>query len=205
MYRDYEFKEDKDMHAHSYLIPVLNRMLSRKEDRMILDLGCGEGSLGRYLIEKGYDLYGVDPSEVGIRIAKKYYPERFYVIDSSMKTLPKELEGIKFNTIVSTEVIEHIYNPRDFISFCQRILLRSGGGELLLSTPYHGYIKNLLLALTGKLDQHFTALWDGGHIKFWSTKTLSILLGEFDFTLEEFKGAGRLPLVWKSMVVRAII
>ena len=77
------------------------------------------------------------------------------------------------------------------------------GGTIVLTTPYHGYLKNLALALSGKLDDHFTALWDGGHIKFWSRRTLIRLLQEFGFEVREFRGAGRVVWLWKSMVVRA--
>jgi 2-polyprenyl-6-hydroxyphenyl methylase/3-demethylubiquinone-9 3-methyltransferase len=49
-------------------------------------------------------------------------------------------------------------------------------GHFIVSTPYHGWLKNVVLALSGKMDNHFTALWDGGHIKFWSRETLSRLL-----------------------------
>lgn len=76
---------------------------------------------------------------------------------------------------------------------------------MIISTPYHGYVKNLVLAVTGKLDNHFSALWDGGHIKFWSKKTLYRLLQEQDFEIEFFLGVGRLPLLWKSMLVKAHI
>ncbi|MBB3777235.1 hypothetical protein FHS52_003232 [Erythromicrobium ramosum] len=37
-------------------------------------------------------------------------------------------------------------------------------------------MKNVILAASGKLDRHFTALWDGGRIKFFSVATLSVLL-----------------------------
>ena len=57
-----------------------------------------------------------------------------------------------------------------------------------------------MLALTGKLDAHFTALWDGGHIKFWIRSSLSQLLTEAGFEQLVFRGAGRLPWLWKSMV-----
>lgn len=59
--------------------------------------------------------------------------------------------------------------------------------------------------MTGKMDKHFTALWDGGHIKFWSKRTLTQLLEEFGFEIIEFKGSGRLPYLWKSMFIKARI
>jgi 2-polyprenyl-6-hydroxyphenyl methylase/3-demethylubiquinone-9 3-methyltransferase len=106
------------------------------------------------------------------------------------------------DAILSTEVIEHLYDPRGFLRTAHELL--KPGGTLVLSTPYHGYFKNLFLALTGKLDQHFTVLWDHGHIKFWSRKTLTQALEEAGFKEITFAGAGRLPWLWKSMVLRAV-
>jgi hypothetical protein len=83
--------------------------------------------------------------------------------------------------------------------------MKNGGGELIISCPYHGYLKNLVMALAGKFDNHFTVLWDGGHIKFWSKKTLTQLLEEFGFEVIDFKGAGRFPYLWKSMFIKARI
>ncbi len=77
------------------------------------------------------------------------------------------------------------------------------GGTAIVTTPYHGYLKNLVMALTGKLDAHFTALWDHGHIKFWSTKTLAQLLLEAGFVDIRFKRVGRIPALAKSMVAIA--
>jgi len=56
------------------------------------------------------------------------------------------------------------------------------------------------LAISGKMDQHFTALWDGGHVKFFSVASISKLLKEERFTNLHFKFAGRLPYLWKSML-----
>jgi 2-polyprenyl-3-methyl-5-hydroxy-6-metoxy-1,4-benzoquinol methylase len=119
--------------------------------------------------------------------------------------LPDELRDINFNTIISTEVIEHLYSPRDYFDFCKRVLQKSGGGELIVSTPYHGYVKNVVLSVTGQMDKHFTVLWDGGHIKFWSKKTLSNVLQERGFQNLKFVGCGRLPYLWKSMIMTARI
>ncbi|MBL4901134.1 MAG: methyltransferase domain-containing protein, partial [Desulfocapsa sp.] len=76
--------------------------------------------------------------------------------------------------VISSEVVEHIYDPRLYANNISKLLKPSG--ILLISTPYHGYLKNIALALAGAWDKHFTALWDGGHIKFWSYCTLKELL-----------------------------
>jgi 2-polyprenyl-6-hydroxyphenyl methylase/3-demethylubiquinone-9 3-methyltransferase len=78
-----------------------------------------------------------------------------------------------------------------------------GGGTAILSTPYHGYWKNLAMALTGKMDAHFTALWDHGHIKFWSVRTLTLLLEEAGFRDIHFERVGRIPPLAKAMIAVA--
>jgi 2-polyprenyl-6-hydroxyphenyl methylase/3-demethylubiquinone-9 3-methyltransferase len=77
------------------------------------------------------------------------------------------------------------------------------GGLAIVSTPYHGYWKNLALAAMGRMDSHFTALWDHGHIKFWSIKTLGALLREVGFVDLRFHRAGRVPALAKSMIAVA--
>jgi len=78
------------------------------------------------------------------------------------------------------------------------------GGLLIVTTPYWGYLKNVALALTNRMDASLTALWDGGHIKHWSRKTLSTLLTEQSFEVIGFSGAGRrVPYLWNSMVMVA--
>ena len=63
--------------------------------------------------------------------------------------------------------------------------------------------KNVGLALSGKLDGHFTALGDEGHIKFWSIPTLKQLLMEAGFGGISFQRIGRIPMFAKSMIALA--
>ena len=117
--------------------------------------------------------------------------------------LPPELRKIPFRTVISMEVIEHLHSPRTFAAFVRSILEANGGGRFILTTPYHGYLKNLSIALAGKADRHYSALWEGGHIKFWSRRTLAILLREAGFRNMAFTGAGRIPYLWRHMVFSA--
>ncbi|MBB2144086.1 methyltransferase domain-containing protein [Pedobacter sp. LMG 31464] len=204
-YKDYGYHSANATHAHQYIAQPIIKLLNKNTNQTILDLGCGNGALVKQLSEIGFNAYGTDASETGIKIASTFSKERFAVQDLSTDELPEKFANLNFDTIISTEVIEHLYDPRKFIQFCKKILVKNGGGELILSTPYHGYIKNLLLAITGKWDQHANPLWDGGHIKLWSKNTISQLLVEQDFKVTDFVGCGRIPYVWMSMVIKATI
>ena len=71
----------------------------------------------------------------------------------------------------------------------------------MVSTPYHGWLKNVAIAVFNKWDAHHTLFWDGGHIKFWSRATLSKLLEEVGFEVIGFHGCGRAPYLWESMII----
>lgn len=200
-YKDYSFTTSAPAHTFGYLLRPLLHMLDKNENKMILDVGCGNGFLANYLLKKGFEAYGTDASEQGIAIAKQENPDRFFLQDLSTGRLPSELQHMKFDTILSTEVIEHLYNPAAFIDFCKELLPKDG--ELIISTPYHGYWKNLLLVILNKWDSHHDATWHGGHIKFWSKRTLSNLLITKGFVIVDFKGCGRAPYFWKSMLLKA--
>jgi len=199
-YKDYNWSNDELTDAHNcFMLPIVNMLPT--DGSAILDVGCGNGAFANYLISKGYNVYGTDASVSGISIANKSNPGRFYVQDLAKDELPAELNDIKFKTIISTEVVEHLYDPRKYVQFCKSILEKSSGGNFIISTPYHGYLKNLILSVFNAWDKHHTPLWDGGHIKFWSYKTLNSLLNEAGFEFVLFRGCGRVPYVWKSMVV----
>jgi 2-polyprenyl-3-methyl-5-hydroxy-6-metoxy-1,4-benzoquinol methylase len=187
-------------HAARYLLPVLRRAVSPcPANAAVLDLGCGNGALTSVLLARpGWRVTGVDTSPSGIRIAQAAHRNIEFVLADAAGPLDGFEPGA-FDLVVSIEVIEHVPEPRQLARNAHRLL--RPGGLAVFTTPYHGYLKNLALATAGRMDAHFTALWDGGHIKFWSRKTLAGLLAEAGFSDLRFHGAGRLPHLWKSMVV----
>jgi 2-polyprenyl-6-hydroxyphenyl methylase/3-demethylubiquinone-9 3-methyltransferase len=199
----YEYREAAHEVSHSYLFPIVSDLLKDvPAGATVLDLGCGNGSFLSLFQDRGWQLYGSDFSPTGVAIARANFPAiKFFLADASAPT-SEILDRVgQVDVILSTEVIEHLYDPRGFLRNARALL--KPGGTLILTTPYHGYLKNLMLAITGKLDSHFTVLWDHGHIKFWSKKTLTVVLREIGFNQLEFVGSGRLPFLWKSIVVRA--
>ncbi|HXG28761.1 MAG TPA: class I SAM-dependent methyltransferase [Nevskiales bacterium] len=189
--------------SHAYLLPGLKNILEGleipQEKRRLFDLGCGNGSVANELVRLGWEVAGVDPSEQGIAHANTHFPHITLRVGSAYDDLVAQYGT--FPVVVSLEVVEHLYAPRRYAKTLYSLL--DPGGVAIVSTPYHGYLKNLALAVTGRMDAHFTALWDHGHIKFWSIKTLRALLEEVGFRDIRFHRVGRIPPLAKSMIAVA--
>jgi 2-polyprenyl-3-methyl-5-hydroxy-6-metoxy-1,4-benzoquinol methylase len=200
-YKDFGFKDASASHMHQHFMEPLFKLCGSllKPGARVLDIGCGNGFTAGQFYSRGCTVVGIDLSNEGIQHARRaHHGVRFELMPADDRVL-QNLACEPFDLVVSTEVVEHLYAPRPYIAGCFAAL--KPGGRLVLSTPYHGYLKNLVLAVTGHFDIHADPLWDGGHIKLWSRKSLSALLAEAGFTCLQFQGTGRLPFLWMTMVM----
>lgn len=204
---EYSYCSSNSGHHHAYLLPPLLQLLGQvtlpsQQRPRVLDLGCGNGSLSHFLAQQGYEVVGVEESESGIKQARHNFSNCQF-IQASIYDLPYNDLKNSFDYVISCEVIEHLLYPRELVRAAKRCL--KFHGRLIMSTPYHSYLKNLIIALSGKMDGHFTTLWDGGHIKFFSVETMTTLLKTEEMNNIEFKFAGRMPYLWKSMLCSSSI
>ncbi len=193
------------VHSHGYYAPLLFSLLPQSSRSnglplKVLDIGSGNGSLTNLFAEKGFDVTGIEDSAMGVEQARQAFPNCQFLQYSVYSPPPSEFVEA-FDVVISSDVIEHLFAPRDLVVFARQCL--KPNGQFIITTPYHGYLKNLAMALTNRMDRHYTALWDGGHIKFFSVKTLSQLLQEAGFKNLQFKFAGGFPYLWKGMLVSA--
>jgi 2-polyprenyl-3-methyl-5-hydroxy-6-metoxy-1,4-benzoquinol methylase len=161
----------------------------------VLDAGCGNGVLARRLADAGFEVFGVDWDPKAVRLAAERVPEGNFSARKFGEAPPRT----DFDAVVSTEVIEHLFDPSELLQFAFRAL--RPGGAFIITTPYHGYLKNLAISLIDGWDKHFTSNMLAGHIKFFSRRTLTAALERNGFVVEGFKGAGRVPFLWKSMIL----
>jgi 2-polyprenyl-3-methyl-5-hydroxy-6-metoxy-1,4-benzoquinol methylase len=192
-------------HAHAYLMPAVLGVaarLSASGPLRIVDLGCGNGYAAAELAAMGHNVVGIDAAADGIRIARqRQSAARFECL--SIYDGPALRAAIEqpADLVISLEVIEHLYDPARLLEVAREVLRPAG--TLVLSTPYHGYLKNLALSLANAWDRHLHPLVRGGHVKFFSPATMTTLTTEAGFADVSIKGVGRVPLLWKSMVVVA--
>jgi 2-polyprenyl-6-hydroxyphenyl methylase/3-demethylubiquinone-9 3-methyltransferase len=185
--------------VHALILPTLLRWLKKTGARTVLDLGCGNGALTSVLAETGFDPVGADMSASGLALARQSYPNiPFHHMDVA-QPLTRELQG-SFDAVVAVEVVEHLLLPRQLFQRAREALHPEG--TVIVTTPFHGFLKNLALSLTNQWDQHWHPLRDYGHVKFFSRQTLTELFLEQGFKVSQFHRVGRIPALAKSMIAQ---
>ncbi|MDO8730287.1 MAG: class I SAM-dependent methyltransferase [Candidatus Omnitrophota bacterium] len=204
-YEDYNrFKETEDYDPEkegtfSRRLAWFCRNLSGGEK--VLDYGCGEGVVLNGLTARknlSGDSCGVDLSVDAVKKAQARFPSlTFHPLDES-GGIP--FPGNHFDAIVATEVIEHVFDTDQVFSEFRRVL--KPRGKLLLTCPYHGFLKDLTMLLTGKIEAHYRDPYSF-HIRHYSFGSLEGVLRKHGFTILQMGGVGRAPFLWKSLTACA--
>ena len=168
--------------------------------------------MAKRLKDSGFEVVGIDPSPEQLVHARASYPDvRFEA--GGVYDDPKALGLAGFDLIICEEVVEHLYYPRELPKFAKAVLNQNG--HLILTTPYYGYLRNLLLAIFNRWDHHLNPFWEHGHIKLFSKRNLYRLVEEGGFSVTKFLGAGHIPLfgtakisipyLWQNQVIVAAL
>ncbi|BAY91944.1 MULTISPECIES: class I SAM-dependent methyltransferase [unclassified Tolypothrix] len=117
-----------------FIVNILGRtyepLINKYAKGLLLDLGCGNVPLYAMYRDKIVDNVCVDWSN---SIHKNKYLD--YVFDLNDRLL---LESEQFDTILLTDVLEHIANPEFLINEITRLL--KPGGHLILTVPFFYWI-----------------------------------------------------------------
>jgi 2-polyprenyl-3-methyl-5-hydroxy-6-metoxy-1,4-benzoquinol methylase len=157
----------------------------------ILDGGCGLGFDVNYFHSRGHDIEGTDISDTAIDSAKNQYPEiNFFIHDFEKAKLQK-----KYDTICCFEVIEHIFDYKNFLKNIRDSLVNDG--LLIISTPnIFGLASYIRLLLRDGSVFGITAT-DDSHIRFFSVGTLEKTLVGVGFEIEKVQtfSSSNVPLL----------
>ena len=159
----------------------------------VLDLGCGAGEFSVALAVAGAQPVGVDVAAEALRRAAARMPGLDLRLWPAGEPLP--LEDGSVDTVWAGEVIEHVTDVAPWLSEVRRVLRPHG--TLLLTTPHHGPLTLLALALSPRrFDAHFEPRSD--HVRFFSPRTLRALLEDLGFDV------ARLRVRHATILVRAV-
>ena len=122
--------------------PYVDKFLNYLEGKKVLDIGCGVGNLTKYIMDKGFNVEGIDLSKGMLNIAKQKYSDiKFYEMNMKEITLRKEYDGIMLAYslfhLTKKEVIEVLPKYYDLLNSNGKILLilQYGQGERIVNEP----------------------------------------------------------------------
>jgi len=144
----------------------------------------------------GFEARGVDVSPDCIAQVHLNYPHVKAEVDSAYEDLSAKYG--RFPLVLSLDVIEHCFDPGAFARTFRNLI--EPGGIGFLSTPFHGYWKNLAMAVTGTMQEYYMSQVLGGHIKFFSEETFRHLLEGAGFKSIVLSRMGRIRPLAKSLV-----
>ena len=199
---EYVYDNAEATFTAAYLLPTVQRLLAKlvPPPTRIFELGCGNGAIARHLAGLGYDVSGVDPSLSGMRFGGQP-ATGVHLANGSIEDDLAARFGT-FRAVISLEVIEHCVSVRLYAERLYSLL--EPGGIAIISTPYHGYLKNLAVIASGKFDHHFDPLWEGGHLHFFSIPKLREMFDTAGFGGPvKFHRVGRIPPLAKSVIAVA--
>ena len=195
----YEYNDSRGSVHLPDLYPVLQNIIDRYHfsEKRAFDLGCGSGAIANLLHKQGFDVVGVDPSQSGISLATKNFPLLTFRIGSSDDDLSK-LYGT-YPIVYSMEVIAHVINPRLFAKRIYELLEERG--IAVVSAPFHGFWKNLIISILNKWDIHLNPLNPQRWINVFSERRFRQLWKEEGFQIIRIVHVGRCYPFSKSMIV----
>jgi SAM-dependent methyltransferase len=131
-----------------------------------LDIGCGPGFFLEAAQSKGYDVFGLDPSDYIVNVAREQFGNRIQkgLIESA--DYPAEY----FDLVVAFDTFEHVYHPIEWLSAVRRVLNK--GGLLAITTPNPS---SILAKISGGKWVSFKL---PEHVFYWAPETIRQVLAE---------------------------
>jgi ubiquinone/menaquinone biosynthesis C-methylase UbiE len=169
----------------------------------VLDVGCGEGWFAVELARAGATVIGIDVAEEPLRRARErgagLRPELdLRLVDADG---PWPLDDASVDAVWAGETIEHVADTGGWLAQARRVL--RPGGRLLLSTPAHGRLRVLALALSRRaFAAHFDPRAD--HLRFYTRSGLTELLDELGFQEVSVRVAGGPTGARRLLLARAV-
>lgn len=164
---------------------IISEISKYKKNGRILEIGCGKGDLIIKIKSKGFEVYGVEISQIASRELK----------DSNIPVKNAPIEEVDypadyFDYVIMYGVIEHVNNPYLVMKKINSWLRPSGG--VMIYTPnvnslFHKLAKYAYYLSLGKYIFPLKRMFVAMHTYYFNISTLSNLLTKTDYMVEYIK------------------
>jgi len=159
------------------------KLVGRGKD--VLDVGAGPGSISRVLTATfGCTVDAIEREKSAAEVCRNYVRE-VYEIDLALQDNFAELTGKKYDVIILSDVIEHLYDPWSVVRKLATVL--RDDGFFVVSIPHAGHNSIIASLILGDFKYGDLGLLDKTHIRFFGPKNLGALFLNMGFSLVAMK------------------
>jgi ubiquinone/menaquinone biosynthesis C-methylase UbiE len=152
----------------------------------VLEAGCGSASFTPLLAQiagESGSVIATDVADDQLEKNRREYPGIHF--EHADLQQPLRFESDYFDVVWCSEVLEHLYFPHIAVVEFLRVL--KPGGQLLVTVPFHGRLKNVIIAMA-KFDHHYDPYYS--HVRFFTRNTLRTVLSRSGFRDIEISTCG---------------
>lgn len=199
----YDLSEEKNLYLSkiNFKSPHSEAIKRVKDNSLILDIGCNDGSIANILIKKkNCKVIGVDKDKKNLN----YEITDFYSLNLD-KGLP-EIDYEKIDYILLLDVIEHINDPELFMKNLYDKISKNEKVEILISTGNVSFIIIRLMLLFGSFNYGKRGILDKTHTRLFTFNTFKNLILGSNFKIIDIVGIPcPFPIVLKSKLINKIL
>lgn len=160
---------------------LFDRFNMKKKDKL-LDIGCGRGDFLKGFKDLGLDVHGMDCEKSDspmLRDIKVRYA------DIETESFPFDAQ--MFDIVFSKSIIEHLFNPENFMKECHRVL--KPGGRIIIMTP--DWISQMKIFFN-----------DYTHRQPYTVTAVKDILDIFKFKDTSSELFYQLPILWRLPILK---
>lgn len=154
-------------------IERINRETGSRGKRL-LDFGCGTGGLLAEARRSGFEVFGVETSDVAVVYARSV---KGLPVHTSIEELERAEGGDPYDVLVARHTLEHVSNPKRTLEEF-RGLIRPGG-LLVIIVPHFNFVARRILP--NSMPRFSYGLIHKGHQYYFTRNTLSAYLKQAGF------------------------
>ncbi|NBQ54150.1 MAG: glycosyltransferase, partial [Proteobacteria bacterium] len=162
-------------------------MLAKYPTKTILDIGCGNGSVARRMMQAGNVVHGMDRADY--RHAAPW--SGFNQIDLDRDAIT--LDTSSFDAIVCLDVLEHLKRPEELLLSIREAQKSDKAPLVLLCTPNIAFITVRLALLLGFFNYSDKGILDIDHSRLFSRQSFLRMIRNSGYDVLEFAGV---PAPW---------
>lgn len=164
-------------HLYDYVVQpgsvgsIVPRMI--EASARVLELGTGPGAITKQLHANGCRVIGLEIDLSAIPLAKPFC-ERIIHTDLNAQGWEALLGDERFDAVVMTDVLEHLYDPWKTLAVASSLM--KPGGSLVISLPHVAHSAILASLLNNRFDYQPWGLLDRTHIRFFGLHNMQELI-----------------------------